>query len=53
MSTNYYNILNVSETASSDEIKKAYRQLSLIHHPDRNNNTPESVKIFQQINEAQ
>lgn len=52
MSTNYYNILNVSETASSDEIKKAYRQLSLIHHPDRNNNTPESVKIFQQINEA-
>ena len=32
---NYYNVLGVSNTASSDEIKKAYRKLSLMYHPDK------------------
>ena len=31
----YYNILNVSPTASASEIKKAYYSLSLQYHPDR------------------
>lgn len=31
----YYNILNVSPTASSTEIKRAYYTLSLQYHPDR------------------
>lgn len=52
MSINFYNVLEVNENASIDEIKKSYRQLSLIHHPDRNNNSSESVKKFQQLNEA-
>lgn len=52
MSESFYNILGVPETASKDEIKKAYRSLSLKSHPDRNPNNPEAVSKFQKINEA-
>ena len=44
----YYKTLGVSKTASQDEIKRAYRSLAKIHHPDRGGNE----KQFQQINEA-
>jgi len=46
--TDYYEILGVNTTSNSDEIKKAYRKLSLKHHPDRKGN-PET---FKKINEA-
>ena len=52
MSESFYNILGVSETASKDDIKKAYRSLSLKLHPDRNPNNLEAVGKFQKINEA-
>ena len=42
---NYYDILNISKTASKEEIKKAYRKASLKHHPDRGGNTEEFQKV--------
>jgi DnaJ family protein B protein 4 len=52
MSQTYYEILEVPETASVDEIKKSYRKLSLKYHPDRNQGQAEMVAKFQKINEA-
>ena len=54
MSTNLnpYEVLKIDESASSDEIKKAYRKLCLINHPDRNNSSSESTKKFQDITSA-
>ena len=48
----YYKILNVSENSTPEEIKKEYRKLSMIHHPDKNQNNPESTKTFQAISAA-
>jgi DnaJ-class molecular chaperone len=52
MSDNFYNILEINENAGGDEIKKAYRKLSMIYHPDKNNNNPEATAKFQKIAEA-
>ena len=49
---NFYEVLGISENATEEEIKKAYRKLSLQYHPDRNSNDPECVKKFQKIGEA-
>jgi len=51
MSKNYYTILEIPLVASSDEIKKAFRNLSLRYHPDKNYNNSNCNKI-QDINEA-
>ena len=52
MSTNYYQILNVDTTASLEEIKKSFRKLAKLWHPDKNNNSSESVSKFKLISEA-
>ncbi len=48
----YYQILGVPETASADEIKKAYRRLAKQHHPDANQNDPKAAEKFKGIGEA-
>ena len=52
MSENHYKNLGLEETASKDEIKKAFRSLSLKYHPDRNPNNQEAVDKFCKINNA-
>ena len=52
MSESYYKILGVSEQATQEEIKRAYRQLSLKSHPDKNPGDSEASGRFQKISEA-
>jgi len=49
---NHYETLNVNENSTQDDIKKAYRKLSLKWHPDKNQNSSESNHMFQKINSA-
>ena len=51
-SETFYDILGLEEKCSHDEIKKAYRKLSFMHHPDKNGNSAESTEKFQKISEA-
>ena len=48
----YYAILNVSKTATADEIKKSYRKLAQKYHPDKNPGNKEAENKFKEINEA-
>lgn len=52
MSKNYYDILGISKTASTDDIKKAYKKLAMKYHPDRNKDDTSAEKKFKEINEA-
>lgn len=47
----YYKILRLPSSASSDEIKRSYRRLAMVYHPDRSNN-PNAHEFFSEINEA-
>ena len=49
---NYYEMLGVEKNAPSNEIKKAYRNLAIKYHPDRNLGNKAAEEKFKDINEA-
>lgn len=52
MARDFYAVLGVARDASEADLKKAYRQLALQHHPDRNNGDRASEEQFKEITEA-
>lgn len=48
----YYQILGIAPTASSQDIKKAFRRLALVHHPDTSRNPDPSAATFVLVQEA-
>lgn len=48
----YYDILGVDKSASKDDLKKAYRELSKKYHPDKNPGDKSAEEKFKEVNEA-
>ncbi|KAI5864501.1 TPR-like protein [Durotheca rogersii] len=48
----YYKILGISKGADESAVKKAYRKLAIVHHPDKNPNDDEAAERFKDIGEA-
>ena len=48
----YYKLLGVEKDATDNEIKKAYRKLAIVHHPDKNPGDEAAAEKFKEISEA-
>jgi molecular chaperone DnaJ len=49
MNEDLYQLLGLRRDASEEEIKRAYRQLAMRHHPDRTQNNPRDTEIFKAV----
>ncbi len=52
MKRDYYEILEITKTSSTEEIKKAYRKVAMKFHPDRNPGDKSSEEKFKEAAEA-
>ncbi|OGV72891.1 MAG: molecular chaperone DnaJ [Lentisphaerae bacterium RIFOXYB12_FULL_65_16] len=52
MSKDYYEILGVERSSSTEDIKKAYRKLALKYHPDKNPGNKEAEETFKEVSAA-
>lgn len=52
MARDYYEVLDVPKDADAKAIKKAYRQLAMKYHPDRNKDDPQAEERFKEATEA-
>ena len=50
--TDYYELLGVDRNASEDALKKAYRQLAVKYHPDKNPGDKNAETKFKEISQA-
>ena len=48
----YYEVLEVTRTATGEEIKKSYRRLALKYHPDKNQGNKDAEERFKELGEA-
>lgn len=48
----YYKILGIEKDATEQQIKKAYRKLAIVHHPDKNPDDADAADRFKEIQEA-
>src|SRR4051812_26859269 len=48
----YYEVLGVQRTATSEEVKRAYRKLAVQFHPDKNPGDPHAEENFKELGEA-
>jgi molecular chaperone DnaJ len=49
---NPYEILGLQKSCNEQDIKKAYKKLSLLYHPDRNSGDPDASEKFDQCTKA-
>ncbi len=48
----YYKLLGVARASSNEEIRKAFRKLAMIYHPDKNPGNREATDFFMELREA-
>ena len=49
---NYYDILNLDKNCTEEDIKKSYKKLALLYHPDKNQGNEEATNKFKELSEA-